>query len=216
MKEPGAGIYSERPYFLKELPIYASAAAFPFSSGTVGVALNYYGNNDYNQSQAGLAYGKKLSEKIDLGIQFNYHRISISGYGSATTMDVEIGAIIHVTDKVHTGIHITNPLGKFKKSASLKNACINTFGIGYEISEQLLLQMEINKEENKPLDVNTFIHYNIDEQVYVRAGVLTGTTGILVGTGLKWKQLRTDISASYHPVLGVNPCILFIYSRAKK
>lgn len=211
-KKPGAGIYSERPYFLKELARYSCVAIIPVNGNGIGVLLNHSGNNSYRQSQVGIAYGRKLSDRIDVGAQFNYHRVTIPAYVNAGVIGVELGALIHISEKVHAGMHIVNPLGRMKKGERLRLAYINTFGLGYEASEKLFLQMEISKEENLPLRVSSTIQYTIKEEVYLRAGVLTNTGSLYAGWGLKWKQFRTDIAASYHPVLGVTPSLLITYS----
>lgn len=208
--KPGAAIYSERPYLLKELTVCLGVAVTSISSGAIGISLNYYGNNDYNQSQLGLAYGKKLSDKIDFGVQFNYHRINVPAYDKTTAINVEIGTIIHVSEKLHAGIHIANPLGKSETRRGEQLAYANTFGIGYEASENLLLQMEISKEEHKPIKVNSSIQYNFKEQLYIRTGIVTDTGNLFFGAGWQWKQIRIDISSSYHSILGISPTLMII------
>lgn len=48
-----------------------------------GVKASYYGFTQYNETQAALAYARKLSDKIDIGVQFNYNALKIAGYGNA-------------------------------------------------------------------------------------------------------------------------------------
>ncbi|MGZ8542105.1 MAG: hypothetical protein ACXWV6_15750 [Chitinophagaceae bacterium] len=116
LKNAGIGVYGERRFLLGELNNYTAAFGMPTRSGNFGLKAGYSGFSDYNETQLGLAYGRKLGNKIDIGAQFNYNGIRIAGYGSATAVSFEIGTILHLTEKLHAGIHVNNPVGgKFGK-----------------------------------------------------------------------------------------------------
>ena len=110
-KETSAGIYSERRFSLQELSNYTAAIAIPTNAGGFGIQTNYFGFSDYNESQIGIAYAKKLGRFINIGVQFNYYSIHISEYGNANTTNFEIGFIIHPTEKITAGFHVYNPIG---------------------------------------------------------------------------------------------------------
>src|SRR4026207_440641 len=78
MKNASAGVYGERRFLLEELALYQLAVAVPTKSGNFGIKAGYYGFSDYNESQMGLAYGRKLGSKVDIGVQFNYNAVRIS------------------------------------------------------------------------------------------------------------------------------------------
>src|SRR6185295_15079628 len=101
IKTLSAGIYGEKRFLLNELGLYDVAATLPTSSGNFGLDLRYYGFSDYNESQVGLAYGRSLASKVDVGVQFNYYNVRIAGYGNASSINFEIGTIFHLTDKLN-------------------------------------------------------------------------------------------------------------------
>ena len=72
MKNASAGVYGERRFMLNELSLYQFAIAVPTNAGNFGVNTGYFGFSDYNESQMGLAYARKLGNKVDIGVQFNY------------------------------------------------------------------------------------------------------------------------------------------------
>ena len=78
MKNASAGVYGERRFLLDELSLYQLAIAVPTNSGNFGVKAGYYGFSDYNESQMGLAYARKLGSKVDIGVQFNYNGIRLA------------------------------------------------------------------------------------------------------------------------------------------
>ena len=217
IKNFSAGVYGERRFMLDELSLYQLAVSIPTKSGNFGVEAGYFGYNEYNESQIGLAYGRKLGSKIDVGVQFNYNGIRINGYGNSSAINFEIGSIFHLTDKLHAGIHAYNPVGgQYGKNQEEKLASVYTAGMGYEASEKFFVSIEIEKEENQPVNVNAGLQYKFLPQLIARTGISTNTSNVYAGVGLILKSLRLDVVAGYHPQLGVTPGLLLIYSFSKK
>lgn len=217
MKNAAAGAYGERRFLLSELAFYQLAVALPTSSGNFGLKTAYYGFSDYNESQIGLAYARKLGEKADVGVQFNYNGIRISSYGASSAISFEIGAVLHLTEKLNAGIHAANPVGgKFGKNTGEKLASVYTIGLGYEASEKFFVSAEIEKEENQPVNINAGLQYKFLPRLLARAGIATNSSNLYAGVGLFLKNFRLDVTAGYHPQLGVTPGLLIIYDFKKK
>jgi len=217
MKNASAGVYGEKRFMLDELSLYQLAIAVPTNSGNFGVKAGYFGFSDYNESQMGLAYARKLGSKIDVGVQFNYNSIQVSGYGNSSAINFEIGTVFHLTDKLNAGVHAYNPVGgKFGKNAEEKLASVYTVGLGYEASEKFFVSAEIEKEENQPVNVNAGMQYKFLPQLLARVGITTNTSNVYAGVGLFLKTFRLDVVASYHPQLGVTPGLLLLYDFKKK
>jgi hypothetical protein len=217
IKNISAGAYGERRFMLDELGLYQLAIAAPTKSGNFGIKAGYFGFSDYNESQMGLAYARKLGTKLDVGVQFNYNGIQVNGYGNTSAVNFEIGTILHLTERLNAGIHVYNPVGgKFGKNAEEKLASVYTIGLGYEASDKFFVSAEIGKEEDQPVNVNAGIQYRFLSQLLVRAGIATNTSNVYAGVGLFLKTFRLDVVASYHPQLGVTPGLSLIYSSSKK
>ncbi len=217
LKNAGIGVYGEQRFLLKEASMYSLAFALPTSAGGFGFQANYFGYSDYNESQLGIAYGKKLGKLADIGTQFNYYQIRIAGYGSASTMNFEIGAMFHLSEKFHFGLHVYNPVGgRFGKNTDEKLASIYKAGAGYEASKQVFISAEIVKEENRPVNVNAGLQYAFAKQFFARAGIETQSSSPYGGIALLLNDFRIDIAVSYHPQLGLTPGMLLIYQFNKK
>ena len=217
MKNAAGGVYSERRFMLNELSLYQLAITVPTNSGNFGVKAGYFGFSDYNESQMGLAYARKLGNKVDIGVQFNYNGIQVGGYGNSSAINFEIGTIFHLTDRLHAGVHAYNPVGgKYGKNSEEKLASVYTVGLGYEASDKFFISTEIEKEENQPVNINAGIQYKFLPQFMARAGIATNTSNVYAGVGLFLKAFRLDVVASYHPQLGVTPGLLLIYDFKKK
>ena len=218
LKKNAAGVYGERKFLVSELNNYTAAAGLTTSSGNFGINLNYSGFADYNEAQAGLAYGRKLGNKVDIGAQINYTSISIAaGYGNTSAISFELGAILHVTDKLNTGIYSRNPVGgKFGKNQPEKLSSVYGFGIGYEASEKFFISAEIEKEEEQPVNVNAGFQYKFIQQLLVRAGISSATSTAWLGVGLQLKSFRLDVTTNFHPQLGITPGVLLLFNFKEK
>jgi hypothetical protein len=216
LKNITAGVYGERRFMLIELNYYSGAFVLPTSSGNFGMKANYAGFTDYNETLLGLAYARNLGKKVDIGAQFNYNGIRIAGYGDASAISFEAGAILHLSEKLHTGIQVTNPVGgKFGKLREEKLPSIYSFGAGYDASDKFFISAAIEKEEDQPVNVIAGFQYKFIPQLMVRAGVSTATSSLWAGAGITLKSFRLDITAGYHPQLGVTPGLLLLFNIPK-
>jgi hypothetical protein len=217
LSQTSAGLYAEQKYGLKELSMYMATAAVPVNGGGIGIALQYTGYNEYNESMVALAYGKSLG-RISLGVQCNYNMIRVAGYGNDAALGIEIGSQWQINQHLFTGFHIKNPIGgRFRNTPDEKLAAVYAMGAGYEVSPQLFLSAELCKEENRPVNVQAGLQYNaIANRLFVRTGIATATTSPYCGVGWQWKNCRADVSIRYHPQLGLTPgLLLLLYGKRK-
>ncbi|MGZ3767621.1 MAG: hypothetical protein ACXVNN_07540 [Bacteroidia bacterium] len=217
IKTPVIGVYGENRFLLNATNMYSAIVAVPTTQGNFGMQIDYFGFKDYNESQIGLAYARSLGSKLDIGIKFNYYSFRIPAYQNSSAINFEIGAIAHLTDKLNAGIHFYNPVGgSLSKTNDEKLTSIYTFGIGYEASESFLVSAEIVKQEDLPVNVNAGVQYNFQKQFFVRVGINSENESPYAGAGVSWKDIRLDVSASYHPQLGLSPGLMLIVNFKSK
>lgn len=210
LKNFSAGVYGERRFMLADLASYSLAVALPTASGNFGIQANYFGSSSYNQLQLGLAYARNLG-KVDVGAQFNFHQIKIAGYGNASAVNFEAGAILHVSEQFQTGVHIYNPTRvSISKGGDEKLPMVYSFGMGYDASDKFFIGTEIEKIEDQPINVNAGLQYAFDEKLFARAGVASATSSFYLGVGFLWNGFRIDVAASLHPSLGITPGMLLV------
>ena len=214
LKNVAAGVYAEKRFLLNELNNYTAAIGVPTATGNFGLKAGYTGFSDYNETQIGLAYARKLGSKVDIGAIFNYNDIRISGgYGNAAAVSFEIGTVLHITEKLQAGIHINNPVGgKFGKMEQEKLSSVYTLGFGYDASEKFFIGAEIQKEEDQPVNVNAGLQYQFLPQLLARGGISTATSSAWLGIGVLLKSFRLDVTSSYHPQLGITPGLLLLFN----
>lgn len=216
IKNPVVGVYGEKRFLLNETSLYTAAIAVPSSLGNFGVSIKYFGFKNFNESQVGLAYGRSLGKKVDIGVQFNYYGYRVPAYNSDNTVNVEIGAIVHLTDKLNAGVHVYSPVGGQFSKTDEKLTSAYTIGLGYDASERFFVSAELVKEEDYPVNLNAGVQYRFAKQFFARAGIASATSASYAGVGLGWGNFRLDITGSYHPQLGWSPGLLLIMSMEKK
>lgn len=211
LKSAGIGVFGERRFLLSEISAYTLGASLQTRLGNFGIRLNYAGFKNFSENKIGLAYARKLGKLLDVGVQFNYYGYRIPAYGNASTVNFEIGAMLHLTDKLNAGLHVYNPIGgKLGKDSKEKLASVYKFGLGYDASDKFFISSEIIKEEDKPVNVIAGLQYHFAKQFFAKAGFISESTTAYAGAGVAWKNIRLDISSSYHPQLGFSPGILLI------
>lgn len=217
IKQAEAGVYGERRFMLAEINSYSAAIAVPTTKGNFGLSLNYAGFKNFNENKIGLAYARSLGKKVDVGMQFNYYGYRVPAYANASAINFEAGVIIHFTDKLHGGVHLYNPVGtKLGKSGDEKLAAVYKMGFGYDASDNFFVSTEIIKEEDKPVNVTAGIQYQFAKRFFARGGFLSESSIAFAGAGVAWKNMRLDISGSYHPQLGFSPGVLLLANFGKK
>ena len=211
IKNSALGIYGERRFLMGVTDMYSSIFVLPTEQGNFAVQADYFGYKNYNESQLGLAYARSLGTKLDIGIKFNYYSFRIPGYQNSDAVNFEAGAIAHLTDQLHVGIHFYNPIGgKLSKTDNEKLGSIYKFGVGYEAGENFIISAEIVKQEDFSVNVNAGVQYNFARQFFARMGISSENEIPYAGAGVIWNNLRLDVSASYHPQLGLNPGLMLI------
>jgi hypothetical protein len=216
-KKTSVGLYGERRFLLAATSSYAVAAAIPTKLGNFGLSVNYAGFKNFNENKIGLAYGRSLGKKVDIGVQFNHYGYRVPIYGNASAIFFEAGAIMHFTDKFNGGFHIYNPVGgKLNNAEGEKLASAYKLGFGYDASDNFFITSEIIKEEDKPVNVVAGFQYQFAKQFFARAGFMSESTTAYAGVGLSWKNLRLDVAGSYHPQLGFSPGLMLLTNFGKE
>ena len=209
-KNAAAGVYGERRFLLAATSMYSAAAAFPSKLGNFGMNLAYSGFKNFNEHQVGLAYGRSLGPALDIGLQFNYYGYRIPAYQNAGTATVELGAMLHLTNRLNAGVHVYNPMGGKMPKTGEQLVAVYKIGMGYDVSDLFFMGAELVKQENNPVNVNAGIQYQFVKQFFARWGVSSASASTYGGVGISWGNLRLDISGSYHPQLGWSPGFLLI------
>lgn len=216
-KKIAAGVFGERRFMLNEMNSYLLAATVPTGSGTFGLMVSRFGFSGFNETEAGLGYGRLLAKKLAVGGRINYFNRQVPGYGSVAVVNGEAGILLYVTPKCAAGAHVYNPVAAtFGMEKEERLASVYRFGLGYDVSKAVFLVMEIRKKENEPVTITSAVQYHFEEKFFARLGITSGAPGVFAGAGwLIGKQFRLTVFTAHRRPLGFTPGITLQYSSHK-
>jgi len=209
------GIDYDQGYFSdKALSKKSGAFILPTSGGVFGLSINYFGFSAYNEQKIGLAYGKKLGQKLALGIQINYFRSYIGAdYGSAQAVSFEVSVYSKLSESLELGAHIFNPIGmEIGKNNPEAIPIAFQLGLLYHVDKNLLLATEVEKILDQKESYKFGLEYLIGDYFSVRTGIATAPTLFTFGFGLKAKRFLLDIGTGFHQTLGFTPRVSLLFN----
>ena len=202
------GIYAENRFLISDLNLFAAAFAYPTKSGTFGLGVVYFGNSGYNETKIGLAYGRKLFEKISVGAELDYVGLAIEEHGGKSTFTFGIGLQYNINKLISVGAHVYNPMRISLTDVDTdKLPSIIKFGLSFTPSDKILIATEAEHNIDSSTMFKFGLDYNVIDKLNLRAGFSTNPTAFTFGVGLELKSFGIDIAGGYHPVLGYSPAL---------
>jgi len=209
-------LFAEQRYLESELGYYAGGLTLPVKNGAFGLAINYDGFDLFNEKKIGISYARLFSKNVSGGIQFDYLSTSISEYGTSSTFTAELGLLAKVTDQFSIAAHVFNPFAVSSGFVDDKVPTTFQLGLSYEPSKKVFLSAEAAKDIDNPAQLRVGVEYRVVDALYLRGGIGTNPSRYSFGAGINMKNLKIDLAAAYHQVLGVTPAISLSYVFEKK
>lgn len=183
------------------------AAALPVMGGGLGIYLSNTGPAVWGENRCGLAMGRRLGDAFSIGgsVQALLLRFP-EAYPNAVAISGDIGLRAALTGALDIGLYVCNiTFSGFTGREDLRLPVVLAWGLGYQVTESIRLQAELEKDDRMPLRVKAGTECSIAGRLALRAGVLSGPLELRFGAGLRYKHLCFDIAVKYHPVLGLSP-----------
>jgi len=210
LKGISGGAFYESKFLIEELSLSAGTANFTALSGTIGLSFYQMGKGSFKESKVGLAYAKKLSQRLNAALQldyfFNRFPENDKAFGFPT---FEIGLSYQTTKELTLGIHLFNPVKNGFKTYYGKEEMplVLRFGGHYDFSERVLVSAEVQKNSDTATVVRTGLEFFPLENLAVRFGVSGKQLQYTAGIGYRFGKTNTDIAFSYHGNLGFSPSV---------
>jgi hypothetical protein len=205
MKESQVGIFSEQRFMLRSLSTHQLAVCMNFSALNVGVIVNHFGFDYFRESFFGLAMARRLSDKVDLGIQFNGFTEKTINSKASLMLNFEMGALFHLSPGLTAGIHCYNPANiLISRNLPVAAHSSYTFGIGYDASEDFHVSFELNKMQHSAVNVHAGFQYFMKKIFFAKMGYMSNTQSTYFGAGVTFRKIRLGIHCSSHPQLGMS------------
>ena len=199
------GIGSKKQFLLNELNNHTVACAIPIYGGVIGLNLNYFGFELYNETKIGLAFGKKLSPSFNIGVQLDYLGTYINeNLNNLHNFTFEIGIQKQLNRELVLGAHIFNPTTvKLNEEENIPS--LFKIGLRYNANQKVSVFTEGHLESNQNGSLHLGVEYKIIKEISLRTGFSTNPTKNSFGVGYTLSKIEIDVSVNKHQDLGYSP-----------
>ncbi len=196
---------AERRWNLNNLEFYSLVGTLPTDLGNFGVSLQHFGFDLYQEQLLGLAYARKLSGGISMGVQFESIQVSIPSYGRKRSYTAELGILAKLSPEFVIGFHAYNPFEiKWVEAEALPSVLM--IGTSYQPYDEVWVAAELEKVIGMEENIKLGIQYQPGQRLSLRLGVTSNPPSYSFGVGYKFYHgLIIDAGSVVHPQLGINP-----------
>jgi len=207
------GLQYQDRFLLSELASKNLGFGQELKSGNFGIYLQQTGFELFKQIQAGGGYSLKLSKRMAMGVNINYHLLQLGDiYGSKHNVSAGLGIAYFVKDDLMLGASIINiNRAKLFNQPDERLPTYFIFGLKYQLSAKTLILIDLEKELALPLNLKTGVEVKANEMFNLRLGVNTYPFRTAFGTGIKIKKLTIDLAAVWHAQIGLSPTLGMVY-----
>ncbi len=208
------GVHFANRYLLGSLSDQIIGLAVPTKFGVIGGSFYHFGNANYNEIKAGLAYARSFGERFSFGLQLDFWRFSLAQeYGSKSAITFEAGILAKLSNEITLGAQVYNPVRtKISDYADERIPLEYSLGISYAISSNFTAAAEVSKQEDFGARAHFGMEYLFGKGFYARAGFITNPSEYTFGFGLMLKKLQIDFGTGIHSTLGYSPSVSLIYT----
>jgi hypothetical protein len=193
--------YSPQPFGVSELSTTAVAVLFPTSIGAIGGALRRQGFDLYREVSATFGYANTIRD-VSIGINVNYHAVSIKSYGTSATIGLDAGLLIPLVEGLRWGASFKNVNAPSIGAAREPLPQSFITGVAYFPIHALTLVVDVQKESRVDLSPRFGFEYWLVDTFALRGGVSDAPSEISGGIGIRNSMLQFDYAFVSHPVLG--------------
>jgi hypothetical protein len=195
--------YSPAPFGLNELANGYIAYTEPLGFGSAGIGAMTYGFDLYRESRLLLSFSTLYLNKFFAGVSFNYHIVSIQGYGNKSVFYLNAGCLGYLTDELRIGFYIQNiNQASFTPHENQIPFVLNA-GLSYNIYEILSLNFDVEKDIRYNVSVKSGINYDLIDNLSLRLGFANEPSEFSCGIGIHFSYFNFDYSVFTHPDLGL-------------
>lgn len=201
------GIAWENRFLVEQLSYAAFSFAMPLNSDVISINYSRFGYSLYNENRLGLAYSKKLTDWLSMGIQFNYlSTVQPEYYGNSNILTFDIGLLANMESGLMFGAHVFNPVNiDFNGSVNRELPVAMRVGVGYWFSDDFLGSLEMESDMSDYNLLKAGFEYRLLDHFFISAGINVKPVKGSFGIAYEWNSLRIDLAYSYHQELGNSP-----------
>jgi hypothetical protein len=189
---------------LEELSSVDLVFVQPFKPGSLAVTGSVFGSDLYRETGASLSAGWPLSRKFEVGLSLTVYSLNIRNYGSAWTLGVTAGVLVHLSEILSLGLAADNLNGP--AIGAVREPLPQTMhaGLSYQPQPCFLIAADVTKDLQFPAGFSMGFEYAPIEALLLRGGTTLNPSTYSAGIGVRTAIVRLDYAFSAHPDLGLS------------
>ena len=210
------GLAYRMAFMLNETATQSLQVGVPVQGGAFGLSINAFGFELFKERKIGLAYARKMSDKLRVGLQLNYESLAFGDvYGNSYTMTFEGGFQYSLNDQFVLAGHVVNPnKSKYRGAPELAGPSELRGGVRYLFSDNIFVVGEARKNSEEDVRLLFGTEFQVVDFLIVRLGVSTEPTLMSFGLGFNYRAFHFALSSDYHNELGITPTFALRYVRS--
>lgn len=206
--KPFIGLRVENRFLITALNTKSLSVAYPAGFAVAAVSLSRFGFDVYNETTAGIAFARNFSDKISVGLQFNY--LAVYQQNTDTyrgTLFPQAGLTINLSSKTVFGFQTWNPFAATIKNYTIIKRIPSIFSVGISsvISDKFSMRLQADAETGSGYRFSAALQYAFSGQFVIQTGLYSHDYLVpAFGFQLQLKSFSFDLQAELHPLLGVS------------
>lgn len=200
----GQGFYSA-PFNLRELTTASFVVALPIASGSSAASVESFGFDLYRETSLAASYALAFRQRWAVGVNVRYHHVTIRSAGSASTLGVDVGALIKPHTIVQFGFMARNLNKPSIAGESLPQVLV--FGTSLCPVDRLTVNVDVYKDWRFPTDVRAGMEFQLHRTLAVRMGIGREPSRVSAGMGIDFTLGQLDYALDIHPELGITHAV---------
>lgn len=208
LERGSAAVFASQAFGMPELRLGAAAIAHPVPYGVASGYARTYGFDEFRETVLGVGFARAFpvspTRTVQAGAALRYTGVSIPEFGSSGALGLSLGLLAEVVPGLTVGAHALNinrpELSRYDPLESRLDA-----GLAFRAHERGLLLLAVSKDLDFPLSWRGGLEVRPVDVLHVRAGFATEPVRFSAGVGITFLQIRADLAAERHDVLGWTP-----------
>lgn len=210
---PSISLSYHLPYFVNQLSSKNLLAVLPFRFGVLSVNVHQYGYPLYQENKLSMAFARTLAPHLHASFQLNFQNNHLSQSGAGSQLFAGLGILYKPLNAVRLGFLISNPE---QSSISIMESTSNiptlfVLGFNWSASTHFDISCEVEKQSRFDMLYKLGLEYNINQQVWIRTGILGKPINYTLGLGFDVMGIMLDAGMAHHEVLGISSCFGISY-----
>lgn len=203
-KKRNFAISSGKRFGLNLLRHHSTAIAQPIKKGFIAVGASFFGDKLYGETIWCLAMGRKLSDKLNIGMGLMIYDLQIKNYGNASSLGINVGWRMELNESLHwRGIwrNINGPtIGKSKDEIPQ----VIVSALVYNPRPKTTIVMEWEQDTSYKSRLKFGGEFKLFPWVVIHTGHASSPNQTTAGLEIFYKQLNINYAVSSHSHLDLS------------